>query len=115
MIIKKRNFNLTPRCKGLWPFTVPEVAVIMARVGEHTYFAIAHNFGLFALNQELVGRGFGELAASGIWALDAGERESRNGEVPYAARPKSLKPFFDYLNRIVDAAEELAGKGVNGE
>jgi len=114
MIIKKRNFNLTPRCRGLWPFTVPEVAVVMARVGEHTYFAIAHNFGLFALNQELVGRGFGELAESGIWALNDWERKNRNGDTSYAAR-RSLNPFFDYLNRIVDAAEESVGKGVNGE
>ena len=115
MIIKKKNFNLTPRCRGLWPFTVPEVAVIMARVGEHTYFAIAHNFGLFALNQELVGRGFGELAASGIWATVSSPRKNHDVEIVYVDQPKSLKPFFDYLNRIVDAAEELAGKGVNGE
>lgn len=95
MIIKKKNFNLTPRCRGKWPFTVPEVAVILARVDDKNYYAIAHNFGLFALNKELLGRGFAALDQSGIWG----------------GRP--LVELLYYLNRLVNAS--VKKKGVNGE
>ena len=83
MIIKKKNFNLTPKCRGLWPFTVPEVAVIVASIDDKKYYAIAHNFGLFALNKELLGKGFAALDMSGIWG------------------GRSLDQLFVYLDRLI--------------
>jgi hypothetical protein len=94
MIIKKKNFNLTPGYRGKWPFTVPEVAIMKMTVGGESgkldAFAVIHNFSAFALSGILESYGFHKLGMSGIWAdeLIMGETVK-----------KSLTPFFEYLEK----------------
>lgn len=96
MIIKKKNFNLTPGCRGKWPFTVSEVAVFMMNVQNPANdkelsraFAIVHSFGVFALSGILESYKFGKLEDSGIWAIGDGVTR------------KSLTQFFKYLEMKV--------------
>lgn len=108
MIIKKQRFNLTPRCKGKWPFTVPEVAVMMIRSDNkaakkiNIMFAVVHDFDVFALSGGLESHGLKPLVKSGIWADDYSTK--RNGEVISAVAKKSLSPLFEYLKLLVESA-----------
>lgn len=98
MIIKKKNFNLTPGFRGKWPFTVPEITILKMTVGEEgnklDAFAVIHNFGAFALSGVLEGYGFHKLETAGIWAKDRCAVVDNNG-----LQRKSLTPFFEYLKR----------------
>lgn len=113
MIITKKNFNLTPKYKGKWPFTVPVVTVQIWVNGKENCFSLVHNFGGFALSGALEDHGFDPLAKSGIWADDNEAIRVRDAEQPELdeSHPikKSLSPFFEYARGL--AERELKKNG----
>ena len=106
MIIKKQNFNLTPGCRGKWPFTVPTVTVQIWVNGKENCFALIHNFGGFALSGALEDHGFDPLVKSGIWADDNEAIRIMSTTKPDLdeSHPikKSLTPFFEYVQKLVE-------------
>ena len=105
MIIKKKNFNLTPNFRGKWPFTVPEVTVIILNVRSRPdepesemlkAFAISppDQWGMFALSGLLESYEFAKLEDSGIWSDEW---------IMGATAKKSLTPFFEYLEKKAGA------------
>lgn len=118
MIIKKRNFNLTPGYRGKWPFTVPEVTVQLWMVENQKCFSLIHNFGGFALSGILESHGFGPLSKSGIWGDDApgGVHIVKGQRVVSTPTKKSLTPFFEYVQamaaRKIKAAGDAEGENV---
>lgn len=100
MILTKKRFNLTPRCRGKWPFNVPEVSIemIIDKDNKTALFGLVYKFGRYALSGALVPFGFDELVKSGIWAPNA----------EYPDQLRDLTPFFEYVQAI--AVEEFGGK-----
>jgi hypothetical protein len=102
MIIKKKNFNLTPRCGGKWPFTVPEVGSIAIREGNNVVYAVLHEFEVYALSGALESQGFRSLLVSGIWkSEDDHTKTAIPGEIK-----KSLSPLFEFLTNKISNIED---------
>ncbi len=99
MIFKKQTYS--KKSRQLWPFSVPEVAVVASTVESNgkmiNAYIIVHNFGVFALSGILEGYDIPPLDDSGIWLDD----------MPGVKR--SLRPFFDLVRAEMLRVKEGQG------
>lgn len=88
MIIKKSKFKYSKKGRRVWPFNVPEVAIVVSTI-EHdgkklACYGLVHNFKIYALSAILINYGLPRLEESGIWIKDGDHH-------------RSLTEFYKYL------------------
>ncbi len=101
MIFKKQTYS--KKSRQLWPFSVPEVAVVASTVENNgkmiNAYIIVHNFGVFALSGIMENYHIPPLSESGIWLDKPG----------YPGLKRSLTPFFDLVGAEMLRVKEGQG------